>query len=83
MSGLGPRPGSRAVRVSLAPASAVEGLDPAIVDPDVAANQLRCLDDERAILSPAGGGDPSSILLLPAEPTDTLGVVSREVVVDG
>ena len=77
------RPGSRAVRVSLAPASATEGLDPVVVDPDVADIELRHLDDERAILSPASGGEPSAILLLPPEPAETRGVATREVVVDG
>jgi biotin carboxyl carrier protein len=85
-----PDPGPRAVRVSLAAASASAGLDPLTVDPDQPGTiQLRRLDDERAVLDsgdlpkPAADGGSSSVLLLPPEPAEAPGVVRREVVIDG
>ena len=74
----------RAVRVSLAPASAAAGLDPITVDPDAdLAWGLHRLDDERASLDGRDRGEAAAILLLPLEAADTSGASRREVVVDG
>jgi glutaconyl-CoA decarboxylase len=85
-----PGTGPRAVRVSLAAASASAGLDPLTVDPDLAGSvDLRRLDDEHAVLDPgsqprsAADASSSSVLLLPPDPAEAPGVIRREVVIDG
>ena len=76
--------GPAAVLVSLAPASAVAGLDPITVDPQADLGwSLRMLGGERAALDGAGRGAPAAILLLPLEVADGPEALRQEVIVDG